>query len=116
MASNEHPNRQKLIDRAREFLAEVEDLTPGKALEETLNRNYGPGNAHCDDFCTLNRLGLTNDEGWVATDEIDGQKYRRTRISQPSELNRYFSVTAVYMESKEEYRGQYHLHPYGKIN
>ncbi|KAK4065284.1 transcriptional regulator family: Fungal Specific TF [Trichoderma harzianum] len=111
-----HPNQQKLIDRAREFLAEVEDLTPGKDLEATLNRDYGPGNPYYDDFCRLIRQALENDEGWVAIDEIDGPKYRRTRISPPSELNRHFSITTVYMDSQEEYRGQYHLHPYGELN
>ncbi|KKP02895.1 p-hydroxylaminobenzoate lyase [Trichoderma harzianum] len=111
-----HPNQQKLIDRAREFLAEVEDLTPGKNLEATLNRDYGPGNPYYDDFCRLIRQALENDEGWVAVDEIDGPKYRRTRISPPSELNRHFSITTVYMDSQEEYRGQYHLHPYGELN
>ncbi|KAH0525899.1 hypothetical protein TsFJ059_009301 [Trichoderma semiorbis] len=111
-----HPNQQKLIDRAREFLAEVEDLTPGKDLEATLNRDYGPGNPYYDDFCRLIREALENDEGWVAVDEIDGPKYRRTRISPPSELNRHFSITTVYMDSQEEYRGQYHLHPYGELN
>lgn len=62
------------------------------------------------------RQGLANEEGWVATDEIDGSKYRRTRICTPTEMNRYFSITTVYMESEEVYRGQYHLHPYGEIN
>ncbi|KAK4083836.1 transcriptional regulator family: Fungal Specific TF [Trichoderma aggressivum f. europaeum] len=111
-----HPNQQQLIDRAREFLAEVEDLTPGKDLEARLNRDYGPGNPYYDDFCRLIRQALENDEGWVAVDEIDGPKYRRTRISPPSELNRHFSITTVYMDSQEEYRGQYHLHPYGELN
>ncbi|KAL7946790.1 hypothetical protein V8C42DRAFT_318814 [Trichoderma barbatum] len=111
-----HPNHQKLIDRAREFLAEVEDLTPGKDLEARLNRDYGPGNQYYDDFCQLIRQALADDEGWVATDEIDGPKYRRTRISPPSESTRHFSITTVYMESEEVYRGQYHLHPYGEIN
>ncbi|KAF7588997.1 hypothetical protein BBP40_004928 [Aspergillus hancockii] len=111
-----HPNQQRLINRAQEFLAEVEDLTPGKELETRLNRDYGPGNPYYEDFCKLIRQGLADNEGWVATDEIQGVKYRRSRISAPSDLNRYFSITAVYMESEEGLRGQYHLHPYGEIN
>lgn len=130
-----HPNLQKLLNRAREFFAEVEDLlvyssplhhsielispfirTPGKDLEIRLNHEYGPGNPSFDDFASLIRQGLINNEGWVAVDEIDGSKYRRTRISAPSEENRYFSITTVYMNSQEVYRGQYHLHPYGEIN
>jgi hypothetical protein len=64
----------------------------------------------------LIRQALENNEGWVATDEIDGSKYRRTRIGAPSEANRFFSITTVYIDSDEEYRGEYHLHPYGEIN
>ncbi|KAJ5727946.1 hypothetical protein N7493_005766 [Penicillium malachiteum] len=116
MASDDHPNKQKLINRARDFLAEVEELTPGKELEERLNRDYGPGNAFYEDFCTLIRQGILNNEGWLATDEVDGPKYRRSRLCSPSELTRFFSITAVYMDSQEVFRGQYHLHPYGEIN
>ncbi|KAJ5633971.1 hypothetical protein N7528_001813 [Penicillium herquei] len=116
MTSEDHPNKQRLINRAREFLAEVEELTPGKELEERLNRDYGPGNAYYVDFCTLIRQGILNNEGWLATDEVDGPKYRRSRLCLPSELTRFFSITAVYMDSQEVYRGQYHLHPYGEIN
>ncbi|KAJ5110494.1 hypothetical protein N7532_001029 [Penicillium argentinense] len=111
-----HPNQQKLINCAREFFAEVEELTPGKALENRLNANYGPGTKYYETLCTLIRQGITNNEGWVATDELDGPKYRRSRISPPCEETRFFSITTVYMESEEVYRGQYHLHPYGEIN
>lgn len=90
--------------------------TPGQDLEKYLNEHYGPGNAFYEDFCKLIRQGILNNEGWVATDELDGPKYRRSRLYAPSERSRYFSITTVYMESQEEYRGQYHLHPYGEIN
>ncbi|GAM34921.1 hypothetical protein TCE0_015f02819 [Talaromyces pinophilus] len=111
-----HPNQKKLVERAREFFAEVEDLTPGKDLEAKLNREYGPGTPFYDDFAALLRQSLANNEGWLANVEIDGPKYRRSRVSAPSEANRYFSLTTVYMDSVENYRGQYHLHPYGEIN
>jgi hypothetical protein len=62
------------------------------------------------------REGVENDEGWVATDELDGPKYRRSRICPPLPETCYFSITTVYMESEEEYSGQYHKHPYGEIN
>ncbi|PGH23848.1 hypothetical protein AJ80_02096 [Polytolypa hystricis UAMH7299] len=29
---------------------------------------------------------------------------------------RYFSITTVYMETEDEFLGQYHQHPYGEIN
>ncbi|KAE9576522.1 hypothetical protein CGCF415_v001992 [Colletotrichum fructicola] len=108
------PTAEKFVSRCREFLSEVQDLTPGKDLEERLNREYGPGNKFYEDFCTYIKQGLV--EGWVAQTEIDGPKYRRGKIALPSEETRYFSITTVYMESKEEYTGQYHAHPYGEIN
>jgi hypothetical protein len=130
-----HPNLQKFLDRARDFLTEVEDLyvtllgthldnaltrdplsTPGKDLESRLNQEYGPGNQIYDDFAALIRQGVVNNEGWVAVDEVDGPNYRRTRISPPSAETRHFSITAVYINSQDVFRGQYHLHPYGEIN
>jgi hypothetical protein len=41
---------------------------------------------------------------------MDGAKYRRSRICEPGEATRYMSITTVYMESQEEYTGQYHKH------
>ena len=88
--------------------------TPGKALEEKLNTEYGPGSPYYEEMCTYIRQGLF--EGWVANIELDGPKYRRSKICLPSPENRYFSITTVYMDSEEEYSGQYHVHPYGEIN
>ncbi|PLN80398.1 hypothetical protein BDW42DRAFT_113940 [Aspergillus taichungensis] len=112
--SENHPNAQKLLRRAQEFFNEVQDLTPGQDLEKFLNQNYGPGTPYYDDISQLARQGLT--DGWAANVELDGPKYRRSRIFAPSEETRYFSITAVYMDSQEIYRGQYHAHPYGEIN
>ncbi|KAL4900420.1 hypothetical protein BDW74DRAFT_182751 [Aspergillus multicolor] len=111
-----HPNAEKLISTAEEFLSEVADLTPGTILENHLNTTYGPGNKYYDTFRSLILQALSNAEPWVATDPLDGPKYRRSRLVAPSERTRYFSITTVYMESVSEYRGQYHLHPYGEIN
>ncbi|KAI4720451.1 hypothetical protein E4T48_03387 [Aureobasidium sp. EXF-10727] len=111
---NAYPIAQKLVSRCRDFFSEVEDLTPGHELEAHLNKNYGPGNPIYEDLCNLTRSGL--DEGWVANFELDGEKYRRSKILLPSAENRFFSITTVYMESEEEYSGQYHSHPYGEIN
>ncbi|EME46939.1 hypothetical protein DOTSEDRAFT_169818 [Dothistroma septosporum NZE10] len=109
-----HATAKKLASRSLEFLKEVQDFTPGQALEKRLNEHYGPGNEYYEDFCTLIKQGL--EEGWVATHEIDGPKYRRGRIMLPCPENLYMSLTAVYFDSKEEYSGQYHKHPYGEIN
>ncbi|KAF9874458.1 hypothetical protein CkaCkLH20_08021 [Colletotrichum karsti] len=108
------PSAKKFVSRCEEFLSEVQDLTPGKDLEGRLNKEYGPGNQYYEDFCSHIKQGLR--EGWVAQTEIDGPKYRRGKIALPSEATRYFSITTVYMESEEEYTGQYHAHPYGEIN
>jgi hypothetical protein len=74
--------------------------TPGHELEDYLNTNYGPGNPVYEDLCRLSRQGLH--EGWLANIELDGAKYRRSKILLPSPENRYFSITTVYMESEEE--------------
>ncbi|TDZ24961.1 hypothetical protein Cob_v002110 [Colletotrichum orbiculare MAFF 240422] len=105
---------RKFVSRCSEFLNEVQDLTPGRDLEQRLNREYGPGNAFYEEFCSYIKQGL--EEGWVAQTEIDGRKYRRGKVALPSEETRYFSITTVYMESQEPYTGQYHAHPYGEIN
>ena len=88
--------------------------TPGHKLEEFLNENYGHGNPLYDNLCKYIKIGL--DEGWVANIEMDGRKYRRSKIKLPCAETRFFSITTVYMESEEEYAGQYHQHPYGEIN
>lgn len=88
--------------------------TPGHELEEYLNKNYGPGNAYYEDFCALIKQGVK--EGWVAETELDGPKYKRGKIALPTFESRYFSITTVWMDSQEEYSGQYHAHPYGEIN
>ena len=84
----------------------MDTRTPGTELEARLNTDYGPGNPYYEDFCKYIKQGL--DEGWVATTEMDGKKYRRGKIALPSAESRYISITAVYMDSQEEYSGQYH--------
>ncbi|EME83707.1 uncharacterized protein MYCFIDRAFT_135839, partial [Pseudocercospora fijiensis CIRAD86] len=109
-----HPTAQKLATRAQEFMTEIQNLTPGKDLESRLNRDYGPGTPYYEDFCKYIKQGLA--EGWVATHEIDGPKYRRGKISLPSPSTLWMSLTAVYFDSQPSYSGQYHRHPYGEIN
>ncbi|KAL4954226.1 hypothetical protein BDW69DRAFT_183746 [Aspergillus filifer] len=118
-----HPNAEKLLQIAEGFFAEVADLTPGKNLEKYLNTHYAPGSKAYDSLSTLIRTAIHNNEPWLATDALDGPRYRRSRLCSPSERTRYFSITTVYMDStaagegkEESYRGQYHLHPYGEIN
>ncbi|MBV6761955.1 MULTISPECIES: DUF4863 family protein [Rhodococcus] len=105
---------QALIDRSIPFLDEVKNRTAGGELEAWLNTNYGPGTELYDDLARMITEGVN--DGWAANVELDGAKYRRSRIASPSEELHFFSVTAVYMNSISRYRGQYHQHPYGELN
>ncbi|KAF2741393.1 hypothetical protein EJ04DRAFT_3244 [Polyplosphaeria fusca] len=109
-----YPTARKLLSRCQNFFDEVEDLSPGKDLEAHLNQNFGPGNPIYEDLCSLTLQGL--EEGWVANIELDGKKYRRSKVSLPKPETRHLSITTVYMKSDDEYSGQYHKHPYGEIN
>ncbi|KAF2643527.1 hypothetical protein P280DRAFT_375486, partial [Massarina eburnea CBS 473.64] len=64
--------------------------------------------------CALTRKGL--EEGWVANIELDGPKYRRSKVAVLKSETRFLSITTVYMDLQEEYSGQYHAHPYREIN
>ncbi|OQV08660.1 hypothetical protein CLAIMM_12892 [Cladophialophora immunda] len=133
-----YPTAKEFVSKCHEFFREVKNLalcpthpstivitptnipllaqtrTPGKDLEARLNREYGPGTPFYEAFAHYMRVGL--EEGWVARDELDGPKYRRGRVAPPTPESSFISITTVYMDSKEVYRGQYHQHPYGEIN
>lgn len=105
---------QNLIDRSIPFLTEVKNRTAGGELEAWLNQNYGPGTELYEDLARMITEGVR--DGWAANIEIEGPSYRRSRIAEPSDVLNYFSITAVYMNSVEPFRGQYHQHPYGELN
>lgn len=105
---------QDLIERSIPFLGQVKNRTPGVELEKWLNETHGPGTAPYDDLARMITEGVR--DGWAANIEVDGPKYRRSRIAEPSAALNWFSVTAVYMESIENFRGEYHQHPYGELN
>jgi hypothetical protein len=94
--------------------ANINPRTPGEPLEAHLNTHYGPGTPFYEDTCSLTRKGV--EEGWAANIEIEGQRYRRSKIALPQESTRFFSITTVHMESEGVFSGQYHAHPYGEIN
>ena len=73
---------------------------PGHELEAFLNINYGPGNVTYANLGTLTCQGVK--ERWVGNFELDGAKYRRSKILLPSADNRFFSITTVYMQSEDE--------------
>jgi hypothetical protein len=105
---------QKLIERSIPFLEEVKNRTAGGELEAWLNENYGPGTPLFEDLSRMITEGVR--DGWAANIEVDGPNYRRSRLADPSDVLNYFSITAVYMNSVDPYRGEYHQHPYGELN
>jgi hypothetical protein len=115
--------REELIQCSIPFLREVKDMTPSTEMEKWLNEKYGETSELYRDLSRLIKIGVA--EGWAANQEVDGPNYRRSRIVEPSPETFQFSITAVYMNSKdpqrfkdesEILRGQYHGHPYGEIN
>lgn len=115
----------ELIEASAPFLEKVRNLTPGRELEKWLNETYAPGSETYDTLARIIRSGV--EEGWAAKDEIDGPFYRRSRLVGPSERTHFFSITAVYMDSRsgrpgaaadqaDVIQGQYHAHPYGELN
>jgi hypothetical protein len=91
-------------------------------MERWLNTHYGPDSALYQTLARLVKSGV--EKGWAADVEIDGPRYRRARLAEPSKRTYHFSITAVYMDSTgstqgnpgDTYRGQYHAHPYGEFN
>ncbi|KAJ3570298.1 hypothetical protein NP233_g4504 [Leucocoprinus birnbaumii] len=130
-----HPTALKLIEHCIPLLEELLDHTPGAGLETFLNTKYTEESPFYRGLRELILAGLS--EKWLASVALDGARYRRSRLCRPCEATRYFSVTAVYMDTgyrpatsdqpeqgnredvvdeKEEYSGQFHIHPYGEIN
>jgi hypothetical protein len=115
-------DREALIQLCVPFLEEVKDMTTNTEVERWLNRKYGPDSVLYQALARLVKKGV--EDGWAANIEIDGPIYRRSRIAEPSERTRYFSITTVYMDSSgndlglpdQRYRGQFHGHPYGEFN
>ncbi|MGW2348996.1 4-hydroxylaminobenzoate lyase [Actinacidiphila glaucinigra] len=107
-------HERELMERSIPFLDAVRNRTPGKELEDWLNATHGPHSELYGHLSHLIKRGV--EEGWAANIEVDGPNYRRSLIAPPSAETRYFSITAVYMNSQARFRGQYHAHPYGEIN
>lgn len=121
-AQSINTDREALIERCIPFLEEVKDLTTSTEVEQWLNTKYGPGSELYETLAGLIRKGV--EDGWAANVSIEGTRYRRSRIAEPSERTLHFSITAVYMDSTGNqqghpdlrFRGQYHGHPYGEFN
>jgi uncharacterized protein DUF4863 len=106
--------RARLLDQSRPLLDELKNRTPGRELEDYLNETYGPTSAVYQGLAEAITHGV--EDGWAAGVEVTGPDYRRSRIHPPTEDTSYFSITAVYMNSQDVLRGEYHQHPYGEIN
>ncbi|WP_018331594.1 DUF4863 family protein [Actinomycetospora chiangmaiensis] len=105
---------EDLIERSIPFVRDIRNRTAGTDLETWLNTTHGPGSPLYDDLAAMITEGVR--DGWAANIEVDGPHYRRSRIAEPQERLEWFSITAVYMDSQEPFRGQYHQHPYGELN
>jgi hypothetical protein len=120
-------HRDELLARCIPFLDEVKGMTTGSTTEAWLNERYGPDSDFYRNVSRLVLLGV-EEEGWAANIEIQGRRYRRSRIADPSADTFWFSVTAVYMDSRhdehgapqhtpgDDFRGDFHAHPYGEFN
>jgi hypothetical protein len=75
-------NREELISRSILLLNQIKDMTPGTEVEQWLNRTCGPGSAVYDDLARLIKAGV--EERWAANVEVDGRRYRRSKIYEPS--------------------------------
>lgn len=119
--------RDELIEATIAFIDQIKDKTPGAEMERWLNDKHGPGSAVYEDLARRVRRGV--EDGWAADVEISGRHYRRSRLLEPSARTHYFSLTTVYMDSRQgrlpadqkpdvahAFRGDYHLHPYGEFN
>jgi hypothetical protein len=114
--------RDELISLCIDFLSKVKDKTANANIEQWLNETYGPDSETYQRMADLVIEGVA--QGWAANVEITGPNYRRSRLCEPSAETFYFSITAVYMDSKgheldnyhRTFRGQYHSHPYGELN
>jgi hypothetical protein len=114
--------RNELINLCIEFLGRIKDRTPNKNLEKWLNDNYGSDSETYQRIANLVIEGVV--EGWAANFEITGPNYRRSCLCEPCAETFYFSITTVYMDSRDfeldndqcTFRGDYHCHPYGELN
>lgn len=107
-------SKEALIERSIPFLTEVRNKTAGTELDHWLNEVHGSESSTYRDLAALITAGVR--DGWAADTEVDGPNYRRSRLLEPSARTHYFSITAVYMNSVERMRGEYHQHPYGELN
>ena len=114
--------REELIAASLPFLAEIKDMTAGTEVERWLNTRHGPGSPLYTRLAELVTAGVR--EGWAANVEVQGPRYRRSRLCEPSAETFQFSITVVYMDSagntqghaEGAFRGDYHAHPYGEFN
>ncbi|VTU31368.1 hypothetical protein H4CHR_02793 [Variovorax sp. PBS-H4] len=115
-------DQEELIATSLPFLDEIKNMTAGSEVEQWLNATHGPGSPLYERLAALVKAGVR--DGWAANVEIQGKRYRRSRISVATPETLGFSITAVYMDStgndqgnaEGSFRGDYHAHPYGEFN
>jgi hypothetical protein len=111
--------QQEFLQTCIAFLDEVKEMTPCTQVERWLNSTHGADSPTYRNLSRLIKTGVR--DGWAANIEVEGPHYRRSRVAEPSAQTHYFSITAVYIDTRDaasdgSFRGQYHLHPYGEFN
>ncbi|MDN4574114.1 DUF4863 domain-containing protein [Pandoraea cepalis] len=104
-------NKDALLALVYQLSEEIRGKPLDGALQEWLNRHYGPGTQRYESLARLIRLGV--DEQWCAYVEIDGPDYRRGRIAEPVYETADMSVESGLLK---DVKGQYHCHTKGEIN
>lgn len=120
--TNDMNDRERLIAASIPFLEEIKDMTAGTEVEKWLNGKYGPDSELYKTLAGLVKAGVR--DGWAANVQIEGARYRRSRLADATEQTVDFSITVVFMDStantqgnpENSFRGDYHTHPYGEFN
>ncbi|KAK4052591.1 hypothetical protein OIO90_004219 [Microbotryomycetes sp. JL221] len=105
----------QLVNVAKDFLATIKDLTPGKQLELKLNKEHGPGTFVYDE------VRLAWHSFTVDRESNPAFVAARTSFKNGSRRGLVSEHPTVYMDSQEPqtldvFKGQYHAHPYGEVN
>jgi hypothetical protein len=101
--------REQFDDHITELAGVIHERELDDALEEFLNREYGPGSDWFREVARLCRVGV--DEGWMCDREAGGIRYGR--VTRPDTSAGRFSVDVVNMP---DCKGPYHVHPAGEID
>jgi len=105
------PHKPELVARLEQLVAFIGDSPLDAALEDRLNRHFGPRTREFQDMTRLLRAGI--EEGWACYAEIDGADYRRGRLGTAGDGVHDFVIESARLK---DVKGNHHRHPLGEIN